>query len=156
MMKPALALSLTVALGALGSIGVPVNAYAVNANHSGTICKNYNAGQVMDIDYLTSGTRNLNVNSRYIICPIVRSPTSNNRLAVYVDGIHYGTRTTTCTLYSYDYTGAFQGSQSFTFTGSGNFDRYLSVPSTYWAAGSVLCNIPGSATGVLRDIDVVQ
>ena len=134
-------------------------AHAVNANHSGTICKNYNASQVGDIDYLPSGTRNLNASARSIICPIVRAPTSTNSIAVYVDGYHYGTQTTTCTLYSYNYNGTYLGSTSFTQTGTGAFDRYLSLPSAqapYYAAASLLCTIPGGANGIIYDIDVIQ
>jgi hypothetical protein len=155
-MKSSITLGLVVALG---SLGIASTAHATNANHSGTICKNYNAGQVTDIDYLASGTRNLNASPRSVICPLVRSPNSSNNVAVYVDGFHSGTQTTTCTLYSYDYNGTFKGSNSFTQTSTGSWDRYLSVPAgqgPYWGAASVLCTIPGSAQGIIYNVDVVQ
>lgn len=155
-MRSALKLSLIVGIT---SLGLSINAHAVNANHSGTICKNYNASQVTDIDYLTSGTRNLNASPRAVICPLVRAPNSTSNVAVYVDGFHSGTQTTTCTLYSYDYNGTYKGSNSFTQTSSGSWDRYLSLPAgqgPYWGTASVLCTIPGSAHGIIYDIDVVQ
>jgi len=158
-MKSAIRVGFALAMFAFGSLGFVTGAHATNANHSGTICKNYNASQVTDIDYLVSGTRNLNASARSIICPIVRAPTSTNNAAVYIDFYHSGTQTTSCTLYSYNYNGTYMGSASFTQTGSGYFDKYLSLPAgqaPYWANLAVLCTIPGGATGLLVDIDVVQ
>jgi hypothetical protein len=155
-MKSAFVLGFTLAVGALGSLGLSGNAYAVNANHSGTICKNYNAAEATDIDYLPSGTRNLNANPRYVICPIVRSPTSTNQVNVYVDGFASAGHTVSCTLYSYDFNGTFLGTQSFPAPRTGVFDQYLSVPGAYWSNASVLCYLPGSATGIIYDVDVVQ
>lgn len=156
-MKTALSLGLALTLGTFGSLSLPGNAYAVNANNSGTSCKNYNAAQVADIDYLPSGTRNLNASSRYVICPVVRSTTSvSNRVNVYVDGFAAAGRTISCTLYSYDFTGTFLGSQSFPAARTGTFDQYLSVAGSYWGNASVLCLLPASAGGVIYDVDVVQ
>lgn len=156
-MKTALSLGLSLTLGTFSSMSLPGNAYAVNANNAGTICKNYNASQVADIDYLPNGTRNLNASSRYVICPIVRSPTSASyAVNVYVDGFAAAGRTISCTLYSYDYTGTFLGSQSFPSARTGTFDQYLSVPGHYWGTASVLCLLPGSAGGIIYDVDVVQ
>jgi len=153
-MKLLLSLVVTIGLSCL-----TLTAQATNANHSGTICKNYNASQVTDIDYLASGTRNINASPRSIICPLVRAPTSTNSAAVYVDGYHSGSQTTTCTLYSYNYNGTYLGSVSFTQTGSGAFDRYLSLPAPQaptYATLSVLCTIPGGGAGIIYDIDVIQ
>ena len=156
-MKTALSLGLALTLGAFSLLSHPGNAYAVNANNSGTSCKNYNAAQVADIDYLASGTRNLNASPRYVICPIVRSPTSASYgVNVYVDGFAAAGRTISCTLYSYDYTGNYLGSQSFPAARTGTFDQYLSVAGSYWGNASVLCLLPGSAGGLIYDVDVVQ
>ena len=158
-MKSVLKLGLIAALGSVGSLAVVSEAQAVNANHSGTICKNYNAGDVGDIDYVTSGTRNLNANPRFVICPLVRSPTTDSSIAAYVDGNHFGVQTTSCTLYSYNYTGAFLGSTSFTRNQSGAWDQFVSLPAPqapFYGSLAVLCTIPGSANGVLLDVDVLQ
>jgi hypothetical protein len=150
----ALGLSLTAAAFALMG-GVPNTAHAVNANHSGTVCKNYNAAEATDIDYLTSGTRNLNANTRYVICPLVNSPTGS-AINVYVDGYAASGRTISCTLYSYNYLGSYLGSQSFPSARTGKFDVYLSVPTNYWGGSSVLCALPPSGSGVIYDVDIVQ
>lgn len=156
-MKTALSLGLALTLGTFGLLSLSSTANAVNANNSGTTCKNYNASQVTDIDYVPSGTRNLNASSRYVICPIVRSPTSSSyAVNVYVDGFAAAGRSISCTLYSYDFTGTFLGSQSFPTARTGTFDQYLSVAGHYWSNASVLCLLPGSAGGIIYDVDVVQ
>jgi len=138
------------------------DAHATDANHSGTICKNYNGGEALDIDYEPYGTRNINANSRYIICPIVRAPTSDNSAAVWVGGTHSNTSvTTTCTLYSYGFDpNTYRGSVSFTVSAtSGDWERYLTLPSgqaNYWDNLSLFCYIPGSAQSVITGIAVVQ
>jgi hypothetical protein len=109
-------------LGILGSLSLSGNAQALNSNNSGTACRNYNAAQVADIDCVASGARNLNASSRYVICPIVRSTTSaSNAVNVYVDGFASSGKTISCPLYSYDYNGAFLGSQSFPAARTGAF-----------------------------------
>jgi len=157
-MKISLALGLAVTLGTSALMGaVPNTAHAANGNHSGTICKNYNAGQVKDIDYLTNGTRNLNSSSRFVICPLVTAGTGNANMSVFVDGYANSGQTITCTLYSYDFHGNFLGAKSFPSALTGKFDVYLSVPNgTIWGGSSVLCLLPGSAQGVIYDVDVVQ
>jgi len=156
-MKTALSFGLSLVVGTLGSVGLSGEAHAVNANNSGTACKNYNAAQVADIDYLPSGARNLNASSRYVICPVVRSTTSASYgVNVYVDGFAAAGKTISCTLYSYDYNGAFLGSKSFPTARTGVFDQYLSVAGHYWSNASVLCLLPGSAGGIIYDVDVVQ
>ena len=157
-MKISLALGLALPLGAFALMGgVPNTAHAANGNHSGTICKNYNASQATDIDYLTNGTRNLNSSSRPVICPLVTAGSGNATTNVYVDGFAAPGRTISCTLYSYDYHGNFLGAKSFPSAQSGKFDIYVSVPSGgYYGGLSVLCTLPPSAQGVIYDIDVVQ
>jgi hypothetical protein len=155
-MKTALSLGLSLTLGTFSLLSLASNAYAVNTNNSGTSCKNYNAAQVADIDYLPNGTRNLNASSRYVICPIVRSPASTGTaVSVYVDGFAAAGRTISCTLYSYDYNGTFLGSQSFPTARTGTFDQYLSVAGHYWGNASVLCLLPASAGGIIYDVDVL-
>jgi hypothetical protein len=156
-MKTALSLGLALTMGTFGLLSLSSNVYAVNANNAGTACKNYNAREVTDIDYLPNGTRNLNASARYVICPIVRSPTSSSyAVNVYVDGFAAAGQTISCTLYSYDYNGTYLGSQSFPTARTGTFDQYLSVPGHYWGTASVLCLLPGSGNGIVYDVDVVQ
>lgn len=155
-MKMTTALALALVAGVLGLAGVSNEAYAVNANHGGPICRNYNAPEVADIDYLTNGVRNLNPNSRYVICPLVRSPTSTNVVNLFVDGSANSGTTISCTLFSYDFTGRFLGSQSFPAPRTGVFDQFLTVPGSFWGTANVLCLLPGNAAGLIYDIDVEQ
>jgi hypothetical protein len=156
-MKISLALGLALPLATFALMGgAPNTAHAANANHSGTICKNYNAAEATDIDYLTNGTRNLNANPRFVICPLVVAATTNSSTKVHVDGFAFPGQTIFCTLYSYDNEGHFLGSKSFPSAQTGTFDVKLSVPSNSSSALSVLCELPPSAQGVIYDIDVVQ
>jgi hypothetical protein len=151
-MKISLALGLAVTLGTSALMGgVPNTAHASAANHSGTICKNYNAPEAMDIDYLTNGARNLNVNSRFVICPLVTS--GNSTTKVHVDGFAASGQTIFCTLDSYDNQGNFLGSAS-SPSATGKFDFHLSVPSKSSGALSVLCLLPPLAQGIIYDLDV--
>ncbi|MET3135053.1 hypothetical protein AAKU55_005356 [Oxalobacteraceae bacterium GrIS 1.11] len=153
-------LGLTTALCASSAMFVAPDAHATDANHSGTICKNYNAGQALDIDYLPNGTRNSNAGARYVICPIVRAPTANNSASVWVGGTHSNnTVSTSCTLYSYGFLpNTLRGFASFTVSATaGDWERFLSLPvANYWDNLSLLCYIPGSYAGVITGIDVVQ
>jgi len=155
-MKSAITLGIGVTLGAIGFFGEVPQAYAVNANHSGTVCRNYNAGEALDIDYFYYGTRNISSTGKYVVCPIVRAP---NAASGYIDGRIYDGETIYCTVYSVNYTGAYLGSTSFSVTGPTTFDRYFSFPSTqvsYWGNMSALCYLPGNGQGVIYDIDVIQ
>jgi hypothetical protein len=157
-MKISLALGLALTLGTFVLVGgAPNTAHAVDANHSGTLCKNYHASQVTDIDYLSNGVRNLSSSSRYVVCPLVISPAASAASAtVYVDGIAASGQTISCTLYSYDEDKNLIGSKSFPTPITGTFDVLLSVPSYYWATSSVLCRLPPSSAGIIYDVDVVQ
>ena len=156
-MKISLALGLALPLATFALMGgVPNTAHAANAKHSGTICKNYDASQALDIDYLASGTRNLNASARYVICPLVAAATTNSSTKVHVDGFAASGQTIFCTLYSYDNQGHFLGFQSFPSAQTGTFDVKLSVSSNSSSALSVLCLLPPSAQGIIYDIDVVQ
>ena len=158
-MKISLAIGLATTLGTFVLGGGANTAHAENGNHSGTICKNYNAAEVTDIDYLTNGTRNLNMSPRFVICPLVTAPTPNAKI-VYVGGFAASGQTILCTLYSYDQVGNFLGGNSFPSAMTGNFYVYLSIPAVSsgasWGTSSVLCVLPPSASGVIYDVDVVQ
>jgi hypothetical protein len=153
-MRMGIALALALVMGISGLVGVSSKAFAVNSNISGSACRNYNARDVTDIDYLPNGVRNVNVSSRLVICPIVRSPTSTNAVGVYVDGFVPPGNTIACTLFSYNIDGSF-GSQAFTAQ-PGTFDQFVTVPGSYWGNANVLCSLPGNISGQIYDIDVVQ
>lgn len=153
-MKTAFSLGLALTLGAFSVMGAPKDAHAGNLNNAGTICKNYDAGQALDIDYLVSGARNLATSSRYVICPVVLSPNSNSNVKVHVNGFASSGQTIFCTLFGIDNTGVILGSKSFSSAMTGNFDVSLKVPAKGSSNASVLCLLPPSSTGIIYDIDV--
>jgi hypothetical protein len=144
----------------LGSLATAPMAGAVITNHSGTICKNYNASEVSSIDYLVNGTRSLQATTTYLICPLTRNTSNSGGAWVYVDVTNSGSHTTSCTAYSYDYNGTFLGSSSATWTGSGFHEFALNLTgtgkSTSWSDYSVLCSVPGSASGLIMGVDLSE
>jgi len=151
--------TLVAVVGMVGFPGVSSQAEAVDLNHSGTICRNYNASEVTDIDYVASGARNVNANQRFVICPLIRSPNSANNATVYIDGVHSGTQTTNCTLYSHDANGTLLGSLTTTVTQAGFWERLLTLPSgqaPFYANLSLLCYLPGVGTSLILGATVVQ
>jgi len=154
-MKSGVSFYSALCMGLAALSGISSTAYAVNNNISGTVCKNYNAGEALDIDYLTFGVRNINANSRSVVCPIIRSPTASPySVSGYVDGTTYSGATISCTLSSYNYNGDFLGSQFFSV--SGTFDYFVSVTGAYWSYASLLCSLPGSGNGIIYGMDVTQ
>ena len=124
---------------------------------SPAICRNYNASEATDIDYLPSAVRNLNSSSRYVICPLV-VPIPLGRTSYYVQADVAGSvgpnQSITCTLFSYSSgSGTYLGSSSFTFPYS-TFKYGLVVPADAFAGASVLCLLPGSAGGQLTQLAV--
>ena len=155
-MRRGAALVVSWVVGILEWPGSSGEAYAVNSNISATTCRNYKAEEAADIFYAPWGVFNQNTNSRYVICPIVRSPTSTNAVSVFVDGSTAAGSAISCTLYSYDINGQLLQGRGFTSPSGTTFDQFLSVQGVYWGTASLLCLLPGNETGVLYDIDVVQ
>jgi hypothetical protein len=145
-------LALVVGL-ALGTMGAPAFA-AEWTDHSGTICKNYNAGDVGYIDYLTNGTRITRAASTSVICPLTRNTTGTNGAYFYV---YVSTTTaTSCTAYSYDYNGNFLASASNSGTGLLGLNLSGAGKSTALSNYSVLCYLPGNYSAVLNTVDIYE
>jgi len=156
--KTALRMALTSGL-IVAAAGIPAAMAGTVSNHSGTICKNYNRGDVDYIDYLSSGTRSYLAGSTSLICPLVRRTTNTNGTYAYVDVYHNTTASTTCTLYSYTQSGGLLGSTSLSWTGTGfhEFPLYLGAgKSTIWSDYAVICSIPGSYNGKIMGIDLSE
>src|SRR5262245_44945918 len=122
-MKSAITRGLGLAIVAIGFLAAAPMASAQITNHSGVICKNYNAGEVTLIDYLTNGTRSYKTSSTSIICPLTRDarvPANTNGALINVYVTHTGTQTTTCTGYSHRDLGTFLASATQSSTGSGS------------------------------------
>jgi hypothetical protein len=161
-MKSTITLGIALAAGTLGSLGAAPQALAVPyTNTSGTICKNDNAGEANFIDYVEGkGTRSRKNGRTEVICPLTRDTQNSDGAFVYVDLIHNGNRTTTCTAFSYNYTGSLLASNSATFTGAGFSELSIDLngfgksnPSSDY---SVRCVIPGNSQGVILGVDLEE
>jgi hypothetical protein len=160
-MQSAITRSLVLTLGLLGFLAAAPIVSAQIHNHSGTICKNYDSGDVTFIDYLTNGVRSRKTETTRIICPLVRGTNNRNGAWVYVDVSHGGTQTTTCQAYSFNVSGTLLASPpSQTWTGSGfhefAFDLTGDGKSVPWSDYSVLCSIPGNVGGVILGVDLSE
>jgi len=150
---------MTIAAGAIAACGLSPAALAVNfTNHSGTICQEYDVGQANTMDRFAYATRTSRVGSTYVVCPLTRDTTNGNGAYAYVDVYHTAAATTSCTLYSYSYTGTLLASNSLSWTGTGFHEFYLNAigagKSNTYSDYAVLCYIPGSYVGQVRGVDL--
>ena len=148
-----------VLLGLLAA--APMVSAAEWTDHSGTVCKNYNAGEVSYVDYFTNGTRIVTKTTpTAVICPLSRNTTGTNGAYIYVHITHSGTQTTACTAYSYSLNGTPLAAGSGSATGSGRLllglNLYGAGKSAALSNYSVYCTIPGSGNGVLNTVDVYE
>jgi len=133
----------------------PMASAAEWTDHSGTICKNYNAGDVGYIDYFVNGTRSVSPTSyMYVLCPLARNTTGTNGAYVYV--YVTGPLTTYCTAYSHYYYGTFIASNSNSGTGLIGLNLFGPGNSDALSNYSVLCALPGSGNAVLNSIDMYE
>ncbi|HTE56766.1 MAG TPA: hypothetical protein VK698_38195 [Kofleriaceae bacterium] len=149
----ALLAGLLIVAAILGSAAVDAGAAASqNINTHGATCKNYNAAQALDIDYLSYGVRNVSTGSRPVICSVERHPVTGATQAFYVDGTNSAGQATVCTLTSYNYSGVYQSSVSFSES-IANYDHYATLPTIgYYDYVSLVCTLPPSGLGTLRGV----
>jgi hypothetical protein len=148
------------ALSATASVLTPAHAGSINT--SAVECT-VAAGAQADIshDYSGVGTP-LRSAAKVVNCSVPRSPLSTAPGAgtfQFSAFIRNAGAAIDCTLYSYDYTGAFLGSVAFrlsSVTPATNVLRQTSLPPAqlgFWAYTSMSCTLPGNAgaflTGVL-------
>jgi hypothetical protein len=93
-----------------------------------------------------------------VVCSLPRSPLPSGLTfgTFYIDGDNFGA-TTSCTISSFDYTGAFLGSASFS-TFLPKYDWSLTLPLAqlgYWAYTEVSCMLPANGAGILRGFTAV-
>jgi len=134
-------------------IATPMASAGEWTDHSGTICKNYNAGEANYIDYLTYGTRSVSSSYTYVICPLTRNTAGIYGAYVYV---YVAGSPTSCTAYSYDYYGGGLVSNSVSGTGLLGIPLYGYGNSTPYSNYSVLCYLPGNAASVVTSVDIYE
>jgi hypothetical protein len=145
-----LKLTSTMTLGALLLISGKSTATPLSV--SGTICTNFNAGQNQDIDYLTSGVRNLNAASRQVICALPRQPIPSgfNSEGFTFSGQNISGVTTSGTLSSFNQSGGFLGSANFSSAAS-VYAVTVTLPQAQLPTlgfTSVFVTLPGNADAV--------
>ncbi|WP_437926367.1 hypothetical protein WMF37_46215 [Sorangium sp. So ce291] len=137
------------------------NASALQINSHGASFQPYNARDATSIDYVAAGVRTLATTPTYVITSLDHN-TSTTGHKIYIDGAHYsdglhpGTQTTTCTVYSHNYDGTMLASVSASASSvSGSWERIIDLTadqSPKWAYFSVLCSIPANKNGVLLGV----
>jgi hypothetical protein len=136
-------------------LGNPVPPAYANLNISADACQPQSDRDAVSTSSVPGVKQNIGGQPIILLCSVPRSPlVSTATLGMfYVDGDGGGT----CTLYSFDYTGAFLGSSSFTNTQGGSYDGLIVMPAAQlpvWAYTSLLCQIPFE--GDFRGVTVVQ
>lgn len=160
-------ISIALASFITGSMAISSSAYAsllpvpkTLTNHSGTICKNYNAADASKIDYLSSGVFSKHHSPTQIICPLIRRTTNGTGAIVYVDIEHKSHQTTSCTVYSRNRKGHLLASETKKWTGNGFKELRIDLSgfnkSDKWSDYSVLCKIPGNSNGKVMGIDLEE
>jgi hypothetical protein len=155
-MKSLSRIAVSALFSACGLVGISGSAFALTTEH-GTICKPYGNSNTANLFSYTNGVTNGAAGAMGVICPVIRTaPAGAGGFSVWVDGSG-GTGTAYCTLYSYNYTGAYLGSVSFNATGT--FTRLVTLPQAQvptYSSQAVYCSLPGGSQGRLFDIEPVQ
>lgn len=157
-MKSTMTAGIALSIGMITAIGASPAAYAgVVSNHHGGVCQPFTASEHATTEYSSDGVRRLATTNGSLVCPLVRRTTNSNGATAYVDVYHTMSKTTSCTLYSYNWNGDFLGAISANWTGTGFHELALTLgagKSAFWSNYSVRCLMPGQGTGLLMSIEL--
>ncbi len=136
---------------------------AANINIGASTCQaGYQAESQDTVLHFVNGVESLgNVASLpYIVCSLPRSPLAAGATfgGFYVDGDNIFGATTTCTIWSYDYTGAFLGSASGSSAAS-SYDMFLSLPAAQlptYAYTYLTCRLAKGGNSNVRGVTSLQ
>jgi hypothetical protein len=152
---------LGVACGVVLSASAVSPAPAANINTNATECQAtfWPQDDVVHTERGVSTASSLDT-GRYITCTLLRSPLPSTATtgSFYVDGDNLNGASTFCVISSYDFTGVFLGSTSFT-TSSASYDQFLTMPIAqlgFWAYTSLTCFLPAHGAGTLRGVTSLQ
>jgi len=138
-----------------------MSANAANITTHGGACRNFDPAGVSKLDYFTSGVRNLSTTTPVnVICPVEREPlpagVANG--IIYIDGANAGGTTTSCTVYSFDFTGTLLGTRSVSSSAS-QYDMSVSFPAALlpqYAYVAAVCTLPTNSNSVLKGVSPEQ
>jgi len=136
---------------------------AANINIGGSECQaGYQAESQDTVLHVFDSVSSLgNVASLpYIVCSLPRSPLAAGATVggFYVDGDNYFGATTTCTVWSVDYTGLYLGSATGT-SAQPAFDMFLSLPAAQlptYAYTYLTCRLAKFGNSALRGVTSLQ
>jgi len=137
--------------GVVAAIGTAARADSINT--SGVACKNYNAGEALDIDYQTWGVQNINASPRSVVCPVPRSPLTGAAPfpEFWVDGMNVAGTTTSCCAMLFDFDGTFLSSVCWSEGAASLWSQPVTFsikPSTFHYV-NLLCTLPGNRGGTI-------
>lgn len=136
-----------------GVVAVTVGAaQADNITVSGVACKNFNAGEALDIDFVSTGVQNINASPRSVVCPVPRSPLTGAPVTqFFVDGANVAGTTTSCCAALYDFHGNAISTVCFAEGSTPTWDHAVnfSVAPGTWDYVSLVCTLPGSRGGTI-------
>ena len=145
-----------------GSLVSP--AHAANINTNAVVCEGTNAADQGALGRGPDGVYNGAAAIHFALCTVPRSPLPSGATSgsFYVDGDNFNGQSTACILYSYQWTGQFLGSASFT-SASSSYDVFLTLTAAQlgtYAYTSLLCQLPptvnGLASAMLRGVTSLQ
>jgi len=136
-----------------GAVAVAPCAEATTIISHGSDFTAFNAAEVISIDYVGSGVRTIASSPRIITAAIKRNPISSGSQSFTINGLHFGSQSTTCSVSSYDAAGNFLSGNSFTAGPlSGAWSRTITIAATALTGNahvSAECTIPASANGIV-------
>jgi hypothetical protein len=144
-------------LFAMSSALLVVGAHSAHAElttTSGAVCRAFNAGQVGDILYTSSGATNFNSGAaRSIICDIPRGSTEQS--LYFAAGDNTSGASTSVTFQTFDCSGGFLGSAS-TSSSAAHYllsKNFSGINPPFCAIANVLVSLPANLKGVFRGVE---
>jgi len=151
---------LGMAIGIVSCLTVAQGVRATNINMGTNECQDdsksgNNIGHSLNGVYVLGGPA-----GGFVTCNLPRAPlpTGATSGGFYVDGDNADGGTAVCTIYSFDYTGTFLGSASFTAS-EAHFDRFVSLPAAqlpFYAYTYLFCGLSANGTTALRGVTSLQ
>jgi len=150
-------LAATLAIAAVGIVGVGSDARALNLNTHGAAFQPYSGTTASAVEYTTDGVRSaLPGPPTTVIAPVPRSGITATTQNFYIDGKNPGGLNTSFVLYAYNFDGTPQSSLSFA-SAAATYDLLKTLPAVgTFSYISLLANIPPAGTATVFGVTAVQ
>jgi len=132
-----------------------------NFTWSGSVCRNFNAAEATDIDYLINGVRNINPATRSVICPVPYTgplPSGRTTFNYELYGRNSSGISVNCTMYTASIGGTFLASQSANNAADPMINLYVFQPAQVPSGAdlNILCSIPGNPGMYITTVTSLQ